>query len=204
MISQEKSWQQFANEVQATYDKRSFFGSDKIEAAFQNWKIIYDMGCIPVGCVLIPYTRIRTPFLTKANFKFSISKKNIFNKIAEKLGKSIIEIGEPHIDDNFMVKSNSAKKISQMLSNEKIADLALRIHEKSYSDFELSCGYKSSLGYNFPKNSKGLCLVIPFEVKDKERLMLYYDFFKEVLTYLFEAGEIEDTVFDVNLKTWLN
>ena len=195
MGKKREAWQQFSSEIEATYAKGGIFKSDKIEATFENWQIVYDTFVIPTGSIMLIYTRIRTPFIAKTDFQFRISKKNFLNKIAEKFGKSDIETGDLILDDIFIIKSNSAEKVKHLLSDEKIKSLLL---EKADSDFEISHGYKS-IGRQFPKDCDGLSLVVLYGSEDKDRLMLYYNLFGEILTSLLESGEIEDAPFDVKL-----
>lgn len=199
MSKRKEAWQQFSNEIQATYAKGGIIKSDKIEAIFQNWQIVYDIVSIPIGVaptvVILNYTRIRTPFVAKTDFQFRISKKNFLDKVAEKFGKSNIATGDSRIDDNFIIKSNSAEKVKYLLSDEKIKNLLL---EKADSDFEISHGYKS-IGRQFPKDCDGLSLIVLCESKDKNMLMLYYNLFGEILTSLVESGEIEEAAIDVKL-----
>ena len=195
MGKRRNTWQQFSSEIEATYAKGGFFKSDKIEATFENWHIVYDTMSLPLGSVILLYTRIRTPFIAKTDFKFRISKKTFLNKLAEKFGKSDIQTGDSSLDDFFVIKSNSAEKVKHLLSDEKIKSLLLK---KADSDFEISHGY-TSVGRQFPENCDGLSLVVLYGNEDKDRLMLYYNLFGEILTSLLESGEIEDAPADVKL-----
>jgi len=194
MSARKKAWQAFSSEIEATYVKSGIFKSDKIEATFQNWQIVYDVFMIPIAGALM-YTRIRTSFVAKSDFKFRISKKNFLNKVAEKFGKSDVEIGDSRIDDAFVIQSNSDEKIKNLLSDERIKNLLL---EKADLEFEFSHGYKST-GREFPKDCDGLSLVVLYEGKDKEKLMHIYNLFGEVLTSLVETGDICDEPIDVKL-----
>ena len=195
MSARKKVWQEFSNEIEATYVKGGILKSDKIEATFQNWQIVYDFFTVPIGAVVSAYTRIRTPFMAKSDFKFRISKKNFLNKITEKIGGTNIETGDPRIDDIFVIQSNSAEKIKNLLSDEKIKNLLL---EKADSDFEISHGYKS-IGRQFPDDCDGLSLVVLYESKDKEKLMFIYNLFGEILTSLLETDDICDEPIDIKL-----
>ena len=188
MGKKRETWKQFSSEIEATYAKGGIFKSEKIEATFENWQIVYDTMTIPVGTVVFVYTRILTPFIAKTDFKFRISKKTFLNKIAEKFVKSDVETGDSNLDDIFAIQSNSAEKVKHLLSDEKIKSLLL---EKADSDFEISHGY-TGIGRQFPKNCDGLSLVVLYGREDKGRLMLYYNLFGEILTSLLESGEIED------------
>ena len=195
MGKRRETWQKFSSEIEATYAKGGIFKSDKIEATFENRQIVYDTMTMPVGAVILKYTRIRTPFVAKTDFKFRISKKTFLNKVAEKFVSSDVETGDSSLDDIFAIKSNSAEKVKHLLSDEKIKNLLL---EKADSDFEISHGY-TGIGRQFPKNCDGLSLVVLYGSEDKDRLMLYYHLFGEILTSLLESGEIEDTPVDVKL-----
>ena len=195
MSSKKEAWKQFSDEIQATYAKGGILKSDRIDATFQNWQIVYDNATYPIGAVILIYTRLRAPFTAKSDFQFSISAKSFLNKVAEKFGKSYIETGDSRIDDNFVIKSNSVEKVQHLLSNENLINLLL---EKVDSDFEISHGYKS-VGRQFPKNCDGLSLVVLNANEDNGMLMLYYNLFGEILTSLAEAGEIDDAPIDLKL-----
>jgi len=63
----------------------------------------------------------------------------------------------------------------------------------------ISRGY-TSVGRQFPKNCDGLSLLVLYEShKSKERLMLIYNLFGEILTSLIESGDIDDAPIDVKL-----
>jgi len=195
MSTRKQAWQAFSNEIEATYVKGGLLKSDRIEATFQNWQIVYDFFTMPVGQIILTYTRIRTPFVVKSDFKFRISKKSFLDKVAEKLGKSKIETGDQRIDDAFVIQSNSVEKIKSLLSDEKIKNLLL---EKADSDFEISHGYKG-IGRQFPNDCDGLSLVVLYESRDKEKLAFIYNLFGEILTSLLESGDICDEPIDVKI-----
>ena len=195
MSSKKEAWKQFSEEIQATHVKGETLKSDRIDATFQNWQIVYDNTTYQIGAVTAIYTRLRTPFIAKSDFQFSISAKCFLNKLAKKFGKTNIETGDPRIDDNFVIKSNSVEKVKHLLSNETLISLLL---EKVDSDFEISHGYKS-VGYQFPKNCDGLSLIVLNANEENGMLVLYYNLFGEILTSLSEAGEIDDAPLDVKL-----
>ena len=195
MSSIKEIWQQFSDEIGATYVKGGALKSDRIEVSFRNWQIVYDVFVLPAGSTMLIYTRVRAPFLAKSDFQFCISKKTFLNRIAKKFGKSTLETGDSRIDDNFVIKSNSNEKVKRLLSDEKLTSLLLG---KSDSHFEISHGYKS-VGRQFPKGCDGLSLVLLYESKHKEMLMLFYNLFGEILTSLANAGEIDNAPIDVKL-----
>ena len=195
MGSKKQAWKQFSNEIEATYVKGGIIKSDRIEATFENWPVVYDTFVLPAGQVILVYTRIRAPFIAKSDFKFSISKKTFFSKIAQKLGKSNVTIDDSRIDEAFVIKSNSPEKIRQLLSDETLKSLLL---EKTNSHFEFSHGYKG-IGRQFPKGYDGLSMLVLYEGKDIDKLRIIYNLFGEVLTSLLEADEIEDAPVNVKL-----
>ena len=81
------------------------------------------------------------------------------------------------------------------LSNKELKNLLL---EKPDSDFEFTLGYNGT-GREFPSGCDGLCLVVSYESKDADRLMLIYNLFGEVLTSLLEANEIDNAPIDVKI-----
>jgi len=195
MSSRKEAWKQFSNEIEATYVKGGVLKSDKIEATFHNWQVVYDSFALPVGTIPLLYTRIRAPFLAKSDFKFRITKKTFFDKIKEVFVKSDVEIGDSRIDNAFIIRSNSAEKMKKLLSNESLKELLL---EKADSHFEFTHGYKGT-GRKFPNDCDGLCLVVLYESKDIDKLTLIYNLFGEVLNSLLEADEICDEPIDIKI-----
>ena len=183
---QKEVWQEFSNEIQATYVKGRVPNSDRIEADFQNWHMVYDIYIVPVGNLWLAYTRLRAPFTAKTDFKFRISRKTFLSKIAEKFGKSNVQTGDALIDDAFVIESNDAEKIKHLLSDKNIKILLLK---KADSDFQFSHRHKS-IGRVFPKGCDGLNLAVLGDC-DAEMLMLMYNLFGEILTSLMESGEID-------------
>jgi hypothetical protein len=190
MSAKKQAWQQFCNEIEATYVQGEVLKSDRIEATFQNWQILYDSFIIPFPH--LRYTRIRAPFLAKSDFKFRITKKTFFDKIKEKFGKSDVETGDSRIDNAFVIQSNSAEKIKSLFSEEDLKNLLLG---KVDSHFEFTHGYKGT-GREFPNDCDGLCLVVLYEGKDIDKLKLIYNLFGEVLTSLLESDDICDEPID--------
>ena len=195
MRSQKETWKAFSDEIQAKYAKGGILKSDRIDARFQDWQIVYDTTAYQIGAVTAIYTRLRAPFTAKSEFQFSISAKSFLSKLAAKFGKTNIETGDARIDDNFVIKSNCAEKVKRLLSSETLVNLLL---EKVDTDFEISHGYKST-GREFPKNCDGLSLVVLNANGERGMLMLYYNLFGEILTSLAEAGEIDAAPADVKL-----
>lgn len=173
------------------------FKNDKIESMFQNWKVTIDtyefVVASPPICLI--YSRIRAPFTTTSDFTFRISRKNIFDRISEKLLNSNIVTDELQFDKNFVIKSNSENNVKKLLND--------RVRKFMLDNFDINIEIsndKTVIGKQFPNNYCGLSLVVEDEIKDKVKLRNLYNLFGEVLVSLLENGLIEDTCVDVNLK----
>ena len=83
MSLKKEAWKQFSEEIQARYAKGGILKSDRIDATFQNWQIVYDNATYQIGAVTLIYTRLRAPFIAKSDFKFSISAKCFLSRVAE-------------------------------------------------------------------------------------------------------------------------
>ena len=201
MSARKKAWQEFSSEIEATYVKGGIFKSERIDAAFQNWQIVYDYHTFVVGPIPFIYTRIRTPFKAKSEFKFHIFKKSFVNKIGESLGKSDADVqtGDSRFDEVFVVRTSDAEKAKKLFSDENLRNLLLEKAAKIDLDFELTHGYNGSIGRHLPKNCDGLCLTVQNECRDREQLVLIYEIFGEMLTALLESGDICDEPIDVKL-----
>jgi hypothetical protein len=182
--SKKEIWQQLAEEIQADYVSRGFWGGDRVEASVDNWVVVLDTYTVSTGKSSITYTRMRAPFINLDNFYFKIYRSGIFSGLGKVLGMEDINIGYEEFDEDFIIKSNSEEKVKKLFSNESIRAL---IQDQPQINLEI----KDDEGFfsaHFPEGVDELCFHVVGVIKDIDRLKELYELFAEVLKELCSMG----------------
>jgi len=90
--SRTEIWRQFAAESGARFVDDKVFRSGEIVASHGEWTIMLDTYIMPAGKVMVPFTRMRAPYLNPDGFRFRVSRAGFFTPIATALGAQDIEV----------------------------------------------------------------------------------------------------------------
>ena len=121
--SRKAIWMQLADELDADYVKKGFFGTDKVMIYHRNWIITLDNYVVSTGNTTITYTRLRAPYVNRDDFKFHIYRKSIFSGIGKMFGMQDVEVGYRQFDDDFIIQGNDERKLKMMFANPNVRDL---------------------------------------------------------------------------------
>lgn len=183
-LSKREVWQQLADEIQADYVTKGFWGGDRVEAHVDNWIVVLDTYTVSTGKSSTTYTRMRAPFVNLENFYFKIYRSGMFSELGKLLGMEDINIGYDEFDEDFVIKSNSEEKVRKLFSNERIRTL---IQDQPRINLEI----KDDEGFfriHFPEGVDELYFMVTGVIKDIERLKELYELFAEVLRELCNMG----------------
>ncbi len=188
--SRDEIWQQFAAAVGGHFTTGGFWNGSKVEAAHGQWTVTLDTFTVSTGKSSITYTRMRAPYVNPAGFQFNIYRKGLFSDIGVRLGMQDVNVGQPELDENFIIKGNDEAKLRQFFANQKIRELiceqpAIRFCVRD--DEEKFWG-----GRNFPPDVDELYFQVTGVVKDEDRLKQLYDLFSETLDELCRMGSAYD------------
>ncbi|MBI4850728.1 MAG: hypothetical protein HY819_02765 [Acidobacteria bacterium] len=176
-------WQEFANQIDGNFINSSVSDHIQVKVLASHWNIVFDIHS-SAGTSGNTLTRVRTIFLSKDNFLFTIYHQDIFSEIAKFFGMQDIEAGFNDFDKTFIVKSNNSKQIIVLLKNDLIREILLK-HPYVYFDIRKN---ESFLSEELPDGVLELYLHIVGIVLDVKELMDFYLLFTETLKQLCIIG----------------
>jgi len=182
--SKEEIWQQLSSEIGADYVKGGFWKGGKVVARVKEWTITLDTHTVSTGKSSTTYTRLRAPYVNSDGFRFTIYRKGLFSELGKLLGMQDIQVGQPQLDRDFIIKSNNVTKIRSLLANPKICQL-IEAQPSFYLTVKDDEGW---FGESFPKGVDELCFQVVGVIKDVARLKALYELFAEILNYLCHLG----------------
>ena len=160
-------------------------------ARHDEWTLTLDIHnvviCAGKVTTVIPYTRIRAPYINPANFRFSIYRKNLLSEIGKFLGMQDIDVGHPEFDDQFIIKGNDPAKVRLLFQN------AL-LRESLASQREVHFAVKDDEGWfgqNFPADVDELQYAVRGSISEVDRLKSMFDAFMICLDSMHQIGEAE-------------
>jgi len=132
--SQVEVWSEFAQSMGGTFVKGGWFSTHVVTWPHKEWTITLDTYVVSTGKHSTTYTRIRTGVMAPAGTEFAVTKRSFFSKVGDVLGMQRIPVGNPSIDDNFVVKGKPDVFVKELLSD---IDLAAQIAVQPQLDYRL-------------------------------------------------------------------
>jgi hypothetical protein len=207
--SREEVWTELCRQIGAEYVNGGFWKGDMLKAQVGPWTVVLDTytqqsGGTPGGFtpgvggapgVFMPgqpatshsYTRLRAPYLYRDSFQFALYRRNILTDIGKLFGMQDIRTGDHQFDEVFVVKANNEDRAPELLSDDRLRHMLL---QAPHIDFRV-VDDEGFFGPSFPENVDELRLVCG-EVRDVERLRLFFDLFAETLHQLCVIGSAEE------------
>jgi hypothetical protein len=183
--SKNEVWQKLSHEVEGKFHEGGFWKGSKLEIRHGEWTLTLDTYTVSNGKnSSTTYTRIRTPYINRDNFRFTVYRKSIFSGIGKMLGMQDVEVGHFQFDEDFIIKGTDEYKLRQLFENDRIRELISvqpRIHLEVKDD-------EGFFGSDFPQGVDELCFRVVGIIKDTERLKQLFDLFAEVLNHLCQIG----------------
>jgi len=122
--SRDDAWTALADRLggEVTRGRRSV---KAVRFAAGRWVVLLDSYTQPHGQTSQPVTRWRGVYHAMDDFRFRIYRKTLFSEIGKLFGMQDIIVGQPDIDPDWIIRSNSEGRIQSLLSLREIVD-ALR------------------------------------------------------------------------------
>jgi hypothetical protein len=183
--SVEEVWKQFASDIGGEFlSGASTWGGDKITARAGEWTVTLDTNTVASGYTSITCTRIRAPYLNRDGFHFRLFHRDVFSDIGGLLGMQDVRVADPHVDREFVIRSNDEDKVRRLLANPRIRALLVAnpsVHMLVKQD-------EGWFGPSFPAGVDELYLEVVGVVRRAERLRALYELFAETLNHLCHLG----------------
>lgn len=194
--SQKETWTKLNDHIHGQYIKGGIWKADKIELRENKWTITLDTFATHAGKATIPFTRMRAPFVSKDNFRFTLNRRNFFSPIADFFGRKSATTGHPDFDKQFVIKCTDDYKLKKLFANDTLRELIL-----SQKEIHLEIKDKESWpAPKFPADVDELYFQASGILKDVERLERVFKLFKEVLNQLVVIGSAYEREAGVVLK----
>jgi len=188
-MKQKEAWKILCEELDGEYIESKHFKVPRVELYYKSFKFCIDTYTVSTGQSTITYTRMRTIFINKPEFRFKVYKEGFFQKIGKALGMADIEIGDAHVDDKLIIKSPDEYMVKDLLSKEKIKEqlisiknISLKIDKKFYEN--ASQLYREGT----------LTQTVTGVVKDVEILKSWYYLFSAIIDGMIDLDITEDVV----------
>ncbi len=174
-------WKEFADEIGARFEPAGFLKTAKVFIAFRNWTIVIDS----YTTQHVTYTQIFAIFNNLVDFKMSVHKQGFLAKIEKMLGFQDIIIGNPQIDEAFVIKGNNEALVSGFFSGVKIREMFLALSEMP---FQFDVKRNRGVSKNREESLREICYNYPEMIKDKEMLRAIVELVEESLVQLANIG----------------
>jgi hypothetical protein len=182
--SKEAIWRQLAGEVGGQYVEGSFLKGDKVIATHGGWTFTLDVYVVSAGNTVIPFTRMRAPYVNPDGFRFEIHRRGFFTGLGKLLGMRDVEIGVPQFDEDFVIKGTDEAKLRVFFGDADVRRLI-----EAQPDIHLSVKDDEGwFGTEFPEGVDELYFSVAGIVTDVERLKLVYELFAATLDHLCRIG----------------
>lgn len=193
--SKAEIWRQLAAEIDGKYVDRGPWKGDRVEGTHGEWTVTLDSYVVPAGKTMIPFTRMRAPYVNPDGFRFTIYRKGVFTDIGKLLGMQDVEIGHERFDRDFVIKGNDEGRLRSLFAGDRLRQLI-----DGQPDIHLTVKDDEGwFGPNFPDGVDELYFNLPGIIKDLDRLKRLYDLFAEALDQLCRIGSAYERSPDVTV-----
>lgn len=193
--SKDEIWSQVAAEIGGEYQDGGFWGKDELRCRSGEWEMVLDTYTVSTGKSSTTYTRMRAPFANKDGLYFKVYREGFFSGIGKLFGMQDIQIGDSFFDDAFVIKSNSAAKIQQLLN---LPDVKRLIEAQPRISLEIKDD-DGLFGASFPAGTDMLYFSCVGVIKEPVTLRRLFDLFATVLDGLVEIDSAYESRGNVRL-----
>lgn len=185
--SKEAIWRELSDQIGATYVEGGTWKRDRVEATHGEWTITLESYIVPAGKVMIPYTRLRAPYVSHDDFRFSVTRAGMFTELLKFFGMQDVEVGFESFDREFVIKGSDEEKTRALFADEELRGLLL-------AQPEVHFGTRAGDGWFAPKlppDTDLLEFVQVGDIRDVDRLASLFELLSATLVALSRIGAAE-------------
>jgi hypothetical protein len=176
-----KLWRRLAEEIGGTYVS-DFWRDDRVLWRHRAWTVVLDIHHYGKGQ---RETRVRTSFLTRGSFWFTIYPRGLLSTAGKWLGMQDIDVGHSRFDDEYIIQGNDPDTVKALFANERIRFLI-----ESLPEIRLCITDHDHSFWGLPPGVDELCLTTPEDLRDLTQLKLLFELFAETLDELERMGTL--------------
>ena len=193
--SQSDIWSQVAHSIGGQFEEGGLLGKNELRYHSGQWELVLDTFVVSTGQTMIPFTRMRAPFVNKDGLYFKIYPEGLSGRIGKFFGMQDIQIGDPQFDEGYMIKGNDELKIRSLLHSTRVKQLI-----EAQPSIELQIKDDDGLfGASFTEGTDMLYFACAGVVKDPQVLKDLFELFCCVLDRLVEIDSAYESNPDVTL-----
>ena len=183
--SKDEIWNLLAQQIGGEFKAGGWWkGRSRVDAQVGQWVVTLDTFTVNTGKSSVTFTRMRSPFVNREAFRFTITRAGIFSPIARVLGFQDVEVGDPAFDKAFVIKTNDEPRVRTLL-----ADADLRAKLALQPSLTLSVlDDEGWFGAKFPEGVDELKFHTVGIIKDLVRLQRLFELFAATLNRLCHIG----------------
>ncbi len=182
--SKEAIWENLCKEIGGDFIDGGPWDGGKVVAKIEGWTVTLDIRKLETQHNKIFHTRLRAPYVNKDGFHFTIYRQGLFQQFKKIFGLQDVEVGDPELDDKYIIQGNDTAKLKKFFVNTRIRkhlieepDIRMRVKEDD--------GWFSDV---FPEGVDELNLKVEGVVVDSKRLRALFDLFSASLHHLCHIG----------------
>jgi hypothetical protein len=119
--SKDDSWRELAERLNGRIVTGRGDRVKRIDFAFDPWAVVLDTRTESTGESAHVLTRLRALYRSTDDFRFRIYRRSLFSGIGKFFGMQDIEVGQPAIDEDWIIKSNSTGRIQSLMALPEIS-----------------------------------------------------------------------------------
>ncbi|MCP4726036.1 MAG: hypothetical protein GY863_13420 [bacterium] len=177
-------WEEYARLTRAVFIPGTLTKSAKVITKHKTWEITLDKYTVSSQYSHQVFTRLTSYYRTTDNFTFKIFRYTPFHKLGKFFGMQDIEVGQPDIDNEFVIQGSDKSKLMVLFS-----DYDLREEVQLHSSINIRA--KKGRGFFKRKIPEGIFSIVYQEsglIKDQEELSGLHKLMMLFLDQLYKIG----------------
>jgi len=124
-MDRRQAFQAAASDVGATFVAGKRPNGDEVHLEHGPWRVTLDTYVESNGQASVTYTRARSLYVAKEDFTFSISRRNVFTRIAEMFGFYGLLVGDQELEGKYTIKSSSDPRGRSLMTDRRLRELII-------------------------------------------------------------------------------
>ena len=183
-LNRREAFQAAAAELDATFVAGKRSSGDEVHLEHGPWTVILDTYVVSTGQTNVTYTRARALYVAKDDFTLSISRRNVFTRIAELFGFYGLLVGDLEFERKYTVKSSNDPRGRSFMTDRRLQELIMVQPSLRLEIRRLSWGMRRKRG----DGVRAVAVQTTGVIKDPDRLVNYVLLVAATLDQLMRIG----------------
>ena len=154
----------------------------QVRFRLEPFELVLDVYTQSTGNSSQTYTRGRLLYPARDEFRFRLHRRSIFSGIGKYLGMQDIEVGQPEVDRDFIIKADSPGKVQGLLLRNRVGAALVTLRAGTFATRKFK---KRGIDTT---NVRELSYTVGGVMRDAARLDALIDLFAETTQHLVKNG----------------